>query len=229
MIRTTTGKKTFHFLSKIALCASMIFTVGSALAVSSSQNHAENTKAQMPQKKPSADSVKSVPDVIIGNADAPITVIEYSSINCVACAQFHQKVFPIVKEKYIDTGKVRFIFRHFPLDEHAAKVTAILSKAPEVKQFTLIQRLFEQQERWINNANPEEILSEITGISLAECKKAFIDKALADAVLKKRLEAEKSITIDGTPTFVINGRIINHAPTLEKLEPYFDASPAKNK
>lgn len=208
----------------ISVQANTLNLPSSHAASSPDSSHKENSKNSTAQVNGHKMPVQAVPDVVIGNSNAAITVIEYSSLNCAACAHFHQTAFPVIKSRYIDTGKVRFIFRHFPLDEQAAQIAAILSCAPEIKQFTLIQRLFEQQGQWMNAPDPSTSIAEITGIDPHECKKAYSSKALADAVLQKRVDAEKAMTINGTPTFVINGRIIDHAPSLEELEPYFDAS-----
>jgi protein-disulfide isomerase len=174
-------------------------------------------------------TVQAVPDIVVGQDNAPITMIEYSSLNCTACAYFHQKVFPTLKAKYIDTGKVRFIFRHFPLDEQAAEIAAVISTAPAVKQFTLIQRVFEHQQKWSTASQPLQVVSQIVDIPFAVCQAAAKDKKLTDAVFQKRLEAEKELTIEGTPTFIINGRIIGYAPSLEKLESYLAPQPSKKK
>ena len=89
-----------------------------------------------------------LPDLIIGNADAPITVVEYASMTCGHCANFHTNVFPTLKEKYVDTGKVRFIMREFPLDNLAAAASMLARCAGEGKAFPLISALFAKQDDW---------------------------------------------------------------------------------
>lgn len=173
----------------------------------------------------STETVVAVPDVVIGNVDAPITVIEYSSLNCSACAHFHQKVFPIIKEKYIDTGKICFKFRHFPLDQQAAEVAAIISTAPECKQFTLIQRIFEQQTAFTRAQDVIKFVAQLADIPLNQCHKIIKNPTLVNAVLQKRLDAEKAIDIPATPTFLINGHIINYAITLEEFEKRLNGEP----
>jgi predicted DsbA family dithiol-disulfide isomerase len=91
----------------------------------------------------------------------------------------------------------------------------------------MIQKLFEQQKIWLQAQDPIKEISKITGIKLELCRHAVQSEPLKDAVFMKRLQAEKELTIDGTPTFVINGRIIDHAPTLEVLESYIGLQPSK--
>ena len=166
--------------------------------------------------------IQAVSDVIIGDINAPINVIEYSSLNCSACAQFHQKVFPVIRKKYIDTGKVCFRFRHFPLDQQAAEIAAIINSAPEFKQFTLIQRIFEQQDSLARSKDVIKFISNMTDISVENCNKIIQDQNLINAVLQKRIDVEKIMDIPATPTFIINGRIINYAVNLEEFEKFLN-------
>ena len=167
--------------------------------------------------------IEAVADIVIGQEKAPITVIEYSSLNCTACAAFHQNVFPKIKKHYIDTGKVKFIFRHFPLDEQAVHLAAIVSTAPSIKQFLLIEKIFATLMQWAQSKNPIQAISSITNIPLDVCNAALKDPHLTDTILKKRLDAEKVMTIDGTPMFIINGRIIDHGPSFEEIKGYLEA------
>jgi protein-disulfide isomerase len=87
-------------------------------------------------------------DKSLGNEKAPVTVIEYASMTCSHCANFHATVYPVMKSKYIDTGKVRFIFREFPLDAIATAAFMLARCAPGDKYFPMIDVLFEQQKNW---------------------------------------------------------------------------------
>ena len=89
-----------------------------------------------------------LPDLMLGSAEAPITVVEYASMTCGHCANFHTKVFPALKEKYVDTGKVRFIMREFPLDNLAAAASMLARCAGEGKTFPFISVLFAKQDDW---------------------------------------------------------------------------------
>jgi protein-disulfide isomerase len=87
-------------------------------------------------------------DQSLGKDDAPVTIIEYASMTCPHCAKFHEITYPELKKRYIDTGKVRFIFREFPLDPVAATAFMMARCAPKDKYFPLIEVLFQQQETW---------------------------------------------------------------------------------
>ena len=89
-----------------------------------------------------------LPDLVLGKADATVTVVEYASMTCGHCAHFHTKVFPTLKEKYVDTGKVRFILREFPLDNLAAAASMLARCAGGGKSFPLIAALFAKQDDW---------------------------------------------------------------------------------
>ena len=176
---------------------------------------------------PKSYEVEPLPDISIGNPEAIIKVIEYSSLTCHHCAQFHKNVLPILKEKYIDTGKMQLIFRHFPIDGYALKASAVVVTLPMVRQFSLVNKLFETQERWTNK-NCLEALAHISGETLEACRKNLENKVLTDRVLMARLKAEREMKIDATPTFVINGRVVDYAPTLDEVEamikPYLETS-----
>src|ERR1700687_5944958 len=87
-------------------------------------------------------------DESLGSANAPVTIIEYASMTCPHCAHFHETTFPELKKKYIDTGKVRFIFREFPLDSVAATAFMVARCADKDKYFPMIEVLFQQQNTW---------------------------------------------------------------------------------
>ena len=89
-----------------------------------------------------------LPDLVLGKADAPVTIVEYASMTCPHCANFHKTTYPALKTKYIDTGKVRFIFREFPLDEVAVAASMLARCAGGEKSMALIDVLFASQDRW---------------------------------------------------------------------------------
>lgn len=158
-----------------------------------------------------------IPDIVVGRQDAPVKIVEYSSLTCHHCAHFHKTVLPVLLDKYIHKGKVQLVFRHFPIDSYALKASAIVVAAPQIRQFSLVNKLFETQERWMGE-NCIEALAHISGDTLQECQKTLADKALMDRVLMARLKAEKEMKVDATPTFVINGRVIDYAPSLQEVE-----------
>src|SRR5207249_2689663 len=103
----------------------------------------------------------------LGKPDAPITIIEYASVSCSHCANFHTKVFPVLKSKYIDTGQVRFIMREFPFDQHAAAGFMLARCAGDDKYFAMLDLLFEQQSTWLiqGSLEPLKTLAKQAGFS----------------------------------------------------------------
>lgn len=147
-------------------------------------------------------------DMILGKADAPVTVIEYSSMTCGHCANFHKNVFPYVKEKYIDTGKIRFINREFPLDPLAAAVAMLVRCSPKDKYFDMLSLFFEQQGMWVQSSNPVDALfglSKQVGFTQESFKACLTDQKLLDNITASRTRASEKYKVDGTPAFFFNG------------------------
>jgi len=150
-----------------------------------------------------------LPDMSIGKADAPITIIEYASMTCIHCAHFHEAVFPYLKEKYIDTGKVRMIYREFPLDPLAAAVSMLLRCSPNDKYFDLMGLFYDKRDQWISREKPVETLQAFArqiGFTEATFKTCITDQKLFDGINEFRTRGSDVFKVDGTPTFFINGR-----------------------
>jgi protein-disulfide isomerase len=168
-----------------------------------------------------------LPELVLGKEDAPITVVEYASMTCSHCANFHTKVFPAVKEKYIDTGKVRFIMREFPLDKLAVAASMLARCAGGDKTFPLISALFAKQEEWaFVRGNPVPELFKIAkqaGFTQESFDKCLTDQKLMDDIVKIRSRAADSFGVGSTPTFFINGKKMTGAPTIEEFDKAFAA------
>jgi protein-disulfide isomerase len=199
------------------------------LAVSSfsvSGNHAGlNTAIAAEDKAPPAKEAapapaeSALPDMVLGKEDAPVTIVEYSSLTCPHCAHFHKDVFPALKSEYIDTGKVRYIEREFPLN-NAALGGAVLARCVDSSRFyAFTDLLFDKQEDW---AFKEDALQRLrlyakqAGLTDADFEKCLDNEALQKKILAVRERGEKE-GVKGTPTFFINGKIFNGAPTLQAL------------
>lgn len=168
-----------------------------------------------------------LPELVLGKEDAPITVVEYASMTCSHCANFHTKVFPAVKEKYIDTGKVRFIMREFPLDKLAVAASMLARCAGGDKTFPLISALFAKQEEWaFVRGNPVPELFKIAkqaGFTQESFDKCLTDQKLMDDIVKIRSRAADSFGVGSTPTFFVNGKKMAGAPTIEEFDKAFAA------
>ena len=178
-------------------------------------------KAEVPEPDAIFDKFEvTKDDFSLGKDIAPVTVIEYSSLTCPHCAQFHQAAFPVLKSEFIDTGKVRFVFRDFPLDQVALSGSMVARCAGRNKFFAFIDTLFAQQTGWANDPNPLEALSRIArlgGLSQANFKKCLKDKKIADKIIKQRMNGDKIFAINSTPTIIINGRKFSGGLSVEQL------------
>lgn len=160
-------------------------------------------------------------DMALGKADAPVTVVEYSSMTCGHCANFHKSVFPYLKEKYIDTGKVYFVHREFPLDPLAAAASMLVRCSPQDKYFDMLSLFFEQQTTWVRTDNPVDALSKLTrqvGFTQESFKACLTNQKLLDDISAMRERAADKFRVDGTPAFFVNGRAQKGLSTKEELD-----------
>ena len=161
-------------------------------------------------------------DLALGKVDAPCTIVEYASMTCGHCAAFHTKVFPTIKEKYIATGKVRFIMREFPLDTLAAAASMLARCAGGEKTVPMIEVLFAKQEDWAfqrQNAVPELFkIAKQAGFTQESFDKCLTDQALLDKISQGRERASTKFGVDATPTFFINGKKLIDGPTIEAFD-----------
>lgn len=153
----------------------------------------------------------ALPDLVVGDAKAPVTIVEYASMTCGHCATFHNTVYPALKTKYIDTGKVRLIMREFPLDDRATGAAMLARCAGDGKAFPLISALFARQEEWAfvpkENFVPELAkIARQAGFTDETLRACLSDQALMDKVLTVRGRAADEFGVNSTPTFFINGK-----------------------
>src|SRR5947209_10938687 len=153
---------------------------------------------------------QSLPDMALGPANASVTITEYASMTCPHCAAFTETVFPKIKSEFIDNGKIRFVFREFPLDIKAAAGSMLarcIAKDDSGKYFAVIDLLFKQQGDWAMK-NTAESLSRIgkqAGLSQQQVDDCLKDQALLDKIAADQKYAAEVLKVDSTPTFFING------------------------
>ena len=170
-------------------------------------------------------------DRILGKADAPITIIEYASLTCPHCAHFDVAVLPKLKEKWIDTGKAKLVLRDFPLDEPALRAAMVARCAPPERFYPLVDTFFAQQEQWAGTRDYRaalEKLAKLGGIGGKEFAACIADKKLEDQVAQSRLIAAQQLGVDATPTFFINGKKFEGAPTIEAFDQALSGVAAKS-
>jgi protein-disulfide isomerase len=162
------------------------------------------------------------PDLVIGKADAPVTIVEYASLTCGHCATFHTQVLPGLKEKYITTGKVRLIYRDFPLDDLAmtASLLARCTASPD-KALEMIGDLFSTQDTWAAPKVAEVELKKLSakfGLEGDAFDACFKNDPLFEQLVQSQEHAEKELKVDGTPAFFINGKKFEGRPVLEDFD-----------
>lgn len=159
-------------------------------------------------------------DMVLGKADAPVTIIEYASLTCPHCASFHADVLPAIKKEFIDTGKAKLIFRDFPLDQVAFAGAILARCAGPEKYFTYLDVLFAQQRQWASAKDPMAALKQIArlgGMPAEQFDKCLADKPLGDYILAQRLEGNQKFNVNSTPTLIIDGKTEPGVPSLDEL------------
>ena len=164
----------------------------------------------------------SLPDMALGPANAAVTITEYSSMSCPHCAAFGENVFPMLRAKYIDTGKVRFVFREFPLDIKAAAASMLarcVANGDAEKFFGTVQLLFQQQQQLMEQTNVTlRVIGKQAGMSEQAIDSCSLDQTLLDKLAADRRFAHEVVKVDSTPTFFVNGTRLKGAMTFEELE-----------
>lgn len=157
-------------------------------------------------------------DLVFGESKAPVTIVEYSSLACPHCGEYHKDILPKLKEEYIDTGKVRYIYRDFPTNQPAL-FGALLSHCDSKNRAKWLSVLFESQEKWAYSKDFQKILENMANLSgFSEAKKCFEDKALIEGVMESSFIASKKYEIKATPIFFINGKKIEGSERYLKLK-----------
>jgi protein-disulfide isomerase len=172
-----------------------------------------------------ATTQEMLADRFLGNAKAPVTVIEYASLTCPHCAAFENETFPGFQAKYVDTGKVHYIFRDFPLDQLAARGSMMARCADPDQYFGFITVLYKQQDNWAAAQDPMAALARIGllgGMSKAQFDACMADKELLDGILKIRQDAQVNLKVNSTPTFFINGVKYEGDMSLDDLSKILD-------
>lgn len=166
-----------------------------------------------------------VEERVIGRADAPVTMIEYASLTCPHCAHFHTEILPGLKERYIDTGKLKLVFRDFPLDQVALRAAVVAHCGGPERYGQFLDVLFENQERWAHTADPVAALKQIAslaGLSGEQVDACLADEKMIDAVLQSRLDAQQQYDVKSTPTFVIGDDVFAGSRSVDAFAEIID-------
>lgn len=178
-----------------------------------------------------AELAKPAPDgdMALGSDKAPVTVIEYASMTCPHCAHFSETTFPELKKRYIDTGKVRYIFREFPFDKLAAAGFMLARCASKngggEKYMAVVETLFAKQNEWVVTDNPVAPLSNIAkqlGFTDDSFKACLTDQKVLNGIEAVRNRAVEKLGVNSTPTFFVNGKKVVGDVPIETLAKEID-------
>lgn len=174
------------------------------------------------------DVPAALADRVLGNADAPVTIVDYSSLTCPHCADFHTQTLPQIKKEYLDTGKAKLIFRDFPFDQWALRASMMARCAPKERYYPMLDVLFKQQGVWSRAADPAKALKQIgalAGLPDAAVDACWASKELADGILKMQIDGSNKDKVEATPTFIINDKErISGAQPFEAFAKAIDAA-----
>jgi protein-disulfide isomerase len=160
-------------------------------------------------------------DKILGVAEAPVTIIEYASLTCPHCANFHKNTLPKVKEAYVDRGLVRLVYRDFPLNKPALEAAVIAHCMPAERYFAMLDVLYASQNEWASQPDPKAALVQIArtaGLDQAKIDACLADQSLADRIIAREQEAQQKYAIESTPSFIIGGKTIAGDRSFESFE-----------
>ncbi len=170
---------------------------------------------------------EALPDMVMGKADAPVTIIEYASMTCPHCAHFDETTFPELKTRYIDTGKVRYIFREFPLDNLAAAAFMLArcaGKDDSSNYFAMIDTMFKQQRTWAveKPIPPMMAIAKQAGFTEQSFDACLSNQQILDGIENVRQRAIKQFKVQSTPTFFVNGTKVTGALSIEDMAKVID-------
>lgn len=160
----------------------------------------------------------------LGKANAPVTVIEYASLTCPHCAHFQRDVFPRVKKEFIDTGKIRFIVREFPIGRTSGAAAVVNRCAPPEKYFSMFNDFLLRQPEWVSQeVRPDAIYSvaKSSGMTRDTFDKCLTNQSIIDGLTEVK-QRGRQFGVIGTPTFFANGRKAQGVITFEEFKALVD-------
>lgn len=191
-----------------------------------------NKKPALPQGVIANPIISDAPlptDHVLGNKDAKVIMIEYASLSCPHCAHFYTAMMPDIHKKYIDTGKIRYILRQYPLNEPAlrgAMLVTCLGEESTEKYYLFNKVLFDAQGKWAFDGNWQaalETIAAVGGVSKEKFNSCITDTAVETKVLKSKMEATNDLKIPHTPYFFIGGEAYNGEITLDGISKFIDS------
>ncbi len=226
------SKKTAHG-NKIIIAAVVVIVAGAAwFGYSQQTEHLNNPDLAAAQQaevaaaeqapSPRAKVFDAQPgDIVLGKDDAAITIIDYSSLSCPHCAHFHLNVLPNLRKTYIDSGKAKLIYRHFPLNAPALRAAQLVNCAAPAKREKFLQVLFDLQQQWAFNEAYVVQLKEIAkvgGMDSAQFDACIADEDIEAQIITTRKRGAEEAGVNSTPAFFINGVKLAEAPEMDAFD-----------
>jgi len=177
-------------------------------------------RSAMGQSAPAPSGDPRMAERSLGPAEAPVVVTEWFSLTCTHCAAFQKETFPQVQAKLIDTGRIRYVWRDFPLDQVALTAAMVARALPPERYEPFIGALLASQDRWafargVNSTEELAKLAALAGLSRQTFNVTIADADLKRAILMGQDEAEKKFGVSSTPAFVMNGKTTSGAVTYD--------------
>ncbi|MDZ7713038.1 MAG: DsbA family protein [Rhodovibrio sp.] len=157
-------------------------------------------------------------DHVLGDPDAPVAIVEYTSLTCPHCADFHTGILPKLRREWIEPGKAKLVYRHFPLDTLSLAAALLANCFDDDRFFEVVGTLFARQADWARAEQPVQVLREITrsaGMADSTFDRCVSDQGAADQILADRKTFAQQVGIQATPTFMIHGQRIQGARSYE--------------
>lgn len=207
--------------NKLIVIVAIILVVLGGLYVATNQNGNSTTDENMavnaaedaPAAAPVSDggaleNDNPLGEIMIGDANAPVTIVEYASLTCGHCGDFHRNTLPLLKEKYVDTGKVKIKFRPFPFDEYALTGAMLAQCVAPKQRVAFLDILFVRQGQWMQSQRPIDDFQAIArqaGLSEADFVVCLKDENILAGVRDMQKQAAEELGVRSTPTFFVNG------------------------
>jgi protein-disulfide isomerase len=197
-----------------ALAAALVVALGVAIWMGQSGQPGMTqigATAALAEEAPATAQLPEVAEMVLGNADAPITIVEYASFTCPHCAHFHETVFKDLKKDYIDTGKVKFVYREVFFDRYGLWAAMVARCGGETRYFGINAMLFEQQKEWAGTDDPATAVENLkkigrtAGMDDATLQACLQDATMAQALVAKYEENSAKDEVTATPTLFIDG------------------------
>ena len=166
-------------------------------------------------------------DFVIGNENAPITIIEYASMSCGHCADFHTNTLGLLKQEYIDSGKIRMVFRDYPFNYPALLGSMVVRCIPADFRYDYMNALFQLQPNWVNKENSKTTqelfkIMQSGGMTKEEFDKCITNVDIENEILQGVISAQNEFKIQSTPSFLINGLLIEGNKSLKEFRQIID-------